>query len=122
MHCFNHDAAPAVGICKHCNKALCRSCLTDTGNGLACTATCLQTVHDINKLIERSRNTAALSSRNVFLSPLILASSGGVFLLLGLFDKRVSSMLFAMGGCFLALAVFYFYRMRQFVAAAEAKS
>jgi hypothetical protein len=120
MECFNHDATPAVGICKHCNKALCHNCLTDTGDGLACTGTCVQSVLDLNMLIDRSRNTASLTNRNAYLTPIFLASIGGMFLLIGLMDKRASGFLFPMGGLLLIFAFFNFYRMRQWVTAAEA--
>jgi hypothetical protein len=26
MKCFNHSTVDAVGVCKHCNKGLCREC------------------------------------------------------------------------------------------------
>ncbi|UXA55051.1 hypothetical protein M0D45_10355 [Xanthomonas prunicola] len=36
MLCFNHENTQAIGLCKHCSKALCHSCANDLGFGLAC--------------------------------------------------------------------------------------
>lgn len=54
MECFNHASTNAVGICKHCSKALCRECAHDTGNGLACKETCIEKVMEVNKIIEHN--------------------------------------------------------------------
>ena len=36
MNCFNHPNVPAVGICKACQKGLCKECAVDLGHGIAC--------------------------------------------------------------------------------------
>jgi hypothetical protein len=36
MNCFNHPGVPAVGICKACQKGLCKECALDLGHGIAC--------------------------------------------------------------------------------------
>ena len=36
MNCFNHPDVPAVGICKACQKGLCKECAFDLGHGIAC--------------------------------------------------------------------------------------
>jgi hypothetical protein len=36
MNCFNHPDIPAVGICKYCQKGLCKDCAIDSGYGIAC--------------------------------------------------------------------------------------
>jgi len=59
MDCFNHIDRPAVGICKHCNKGLCPDCSTDTGAGIACTATRIEEVESVNRLIASNKKTMA---------------------------------------------------------------
>jgi hypothetical protein len=119
MQCFNHDSAPAVGICKHCNKAICHACLTDTGDGIACSRTCVENVQILNRLIARSRNTASLTNRNAFLTPVFFLSAGAVFTVFGLLDPRNFAFALAMGVLFFILSGLYFVRMRQWVNAAE---
>ena len=36
MNCFNHPDIPAVGICKYCQRGLCKTCAFDSGDGIAC--------------------------------------------------------------------------------------
>lgn len=36
MVCFNHPDKPAIGICKHCQRALCSDCATLIDDVLAC--------------------------------------------------------------------------------------
>ena len=36
MNCFNHPGVPGVGICKYCQKGLCKECAIDLGHGIAC--------------------------------------------------------------------------------------
>ena len=36
MNCFNHPGVPAVGMCKYCQKGLCKTCTFDSGDGIAC--------------------------------------------------------------------------------------
>ena len=36
MNCFNHPGVPAVGVCKSCQKGLCKECAVDLGHGIAC--------------------------------------------------------------------------------------
>jgi hypothetical protein len=36
MNCFNHPDIPAVGICKYCQRGLCKDCAIDSGCGIAC--------------------------------------------------------------------------------------
>jgi len=75
MKCFNHDAADAVAICKNCNKALCRACAVDVGNGIACLNSCEQEVRSVNELVQRnktsSQKTGHAYQRNAVVSLLI---------------------------------------------------
>ena len=58
MKCFNHEHADAVAICKNCNKALCRVCSSDVGNGVACAGSCEEEVLALNELIRRNRTAS----------------------------------------------------------------
>ena len=75
MKCFNHDPADAIAICKNCNKALCRACAVDVGNGMACLNSCEQEVIAVNELVQRnktaSQRTGYAYQRNAIVSLLL---------------------------------------------------
>ena len=75
MKCYNHDAADAIAICKNCNKALCRACAVDVGNGIACRNSCEQEVIAVNELIQRNKTSSQRTSyayqRNAVVSLLL---------------------------------------------------
>ncbi|HEX8185357.1 MAG TPA: hypothetical protein VF747_11410 [Blastocatellia bacterium] len=75
MKCYNHDAADAVAICKNCNKALCRVCAADVGNGIACRNSCEQEVISLNELVKRNKTVSQKTSyayqRNAVISLLL---------------------------------------------------
>jgi hypothetical protein len=60
MKCYNHQNVDAVGVCKNCRKGICHDCLTDVGNGIACTATCIREVTEINRTLKKRRNSGKL--------------------------------------------------------------
>ena len=75
MKCFNHDPADAIAICKNCNKALCRACAVDVGNGMACLNSCEQEVIAVNELVQRNKTafqrTSYAYQRNALVSLLL---------------------------------------------------
>jgi hypothetical protein len=52
MNCFNHTDQPAIGICKSCGKGLCRACITEVPNGIACKNHCEARVVMINQMVD----------------------------------------------------------------------
>ncbi len=84
MQCFVHDDQPAVGLCKSCQKGLCRKCAVDVGNGLACSGPCEEEVKNLNELKQREKavykKTGAAYKRNAF----IYAAVGLIFVIWGL--------------------------------------
>jgi hypothetical protein len=55
MKCFNHPDVEAVGICKSCNKGICKECLTEVENGIACKGKCEDEVKELNSLLKRNK-------------------------------------------------------------------
>ena len=53
MECFKHENTSAVGICKSCNKAVCRDCAIEIPNGLACSDECAHYISELNEMNER---------------------------------------------------------------------
>ena len=82
MKCYNHHDQDAVGTCKQCYKGLCPSCAVDVGGGIACQATCVEAVTQINSLIKAN---AAASAMNVkkgvsYIMPMFLVALGILFM------------------------------------------
>ncbi len=65
MRCFYHPAAEAVGICKHCSRALCSECAGTRAGSLACPNRCETFVDAVDALVSRnvrlSRGTSPIS-------------------------------------------------------------
>lgn len=115
MNCFNHTSKTAVGICKHCNKAICHECTTDTGDGLACTETCVETVRDLNVLINRNRKTVSAQRKNAYLSPIFFGVMGAIFLVFGLSGVQNAPFPIAMGIGLLIFAFLYAAKIRNWL-------
>src|SRR5687767_693572 len=83
MHCFIHNAVPAIGICKYCGKGLCPQCAADTGLGLACLGSCEERVETMGRMVAhnpRIMRTANAQNRSVALFGIIM---GVLFLGIG---------------------------------------
>jgi len=65
MKCFNHNERDALGTCKHCSKGLCKECLTDMVDGLACRNQCEDAVAYLNEMTQKVRTLHAESQAMV---------------------------------------------------------
>ena len=63
MECFNHESQAAVGICKSCFKAICRSCAIELKHGLACSEECATDVSEYNQMNEKGKKIYGIGSR-----------------------------------------------------------
>lgn len=61
MECFVHEGVAAVGVCKGCGKALCRSCATDLGFALVCGDTCASDVSHDREVAVRARRVFGIT-------------------------------------------------------------
>jgi hypothetical protein len=104
MECFYHPATPAVGLCKHCQKGLCRACAVDIdGDGLACRNRHEQDVTLLNSYIRRAPQTGSRSG-------LLLVAGGVVFESVGLLqaittDLGLGIFLLASGFVFILMGI-----------------
>jgi len=112
MRCFNHAEIRAVGLCKHCNKALCHECANDLGYGLACRGIHEQEVTAVNGMVERATQVQAVSRSNKYLSPLFFLVIGSFFIGYELYSGNRGGgfgiwlgALFVVYGLYLALVV-----------------
>jgi hypothetical protein len=105
MKCFNHSETDAVGICKNCQKGVCKECLSEVHNGIACKETCVDEVKLLNKIVEKSSdamlNVAGAHKRNAIIFVII----GSVFIYTGWSMNRDNYLFYTLGGIMLFSAL-----------------
>lgn len=105
MKCYNHPGTDAVGTCKNCSKGICAACLTDTGNGIACTATCVEEVNSINQMINKNKTAYGKAASTYNRNAIIYLAFAAVFLFIGFTDERMQSFMLPVGGIFVIGAI-----------------
>jgi hypothetical protein len=100
MKCFDHQDRDAVGICKSCNKGLCRQCAADLGNGLACLNRCEDRARVLISFIGSSMKVGIC--QNFFSLGLFESAIGGAMLAWGLLMQPPSLFIEILGGIFWA--------------------
>jgi hypothetical protein len=106
MKCYNHLSIDAVGICKNCNKGLCKDCLTEVENGIACKETCVEEVNLINSLINRNKQSYKTVSSAHYKNAYIYCGFGLVFIMFGLTTHGLTAFTMAVGIIFFIGAIF----------------
>ncbi|MBN1817275.1 MAG: hypothetical protein JW828_07920 [Sedimentisphaerales bacterium] len=110
MNCFNHSNIPAVGICKSCGKGLCKDCLVEVPDGLACKQSCEERVRYINFLIDSNKQVLTATRFHAKSATIFLFVFGGFVFLLGLIPylivgEKGTLFLAALGFVFLVLGL-----------------
>src|SRR5262245_19526894 len=90
MKCFYHSDQDAVGICKSCNRGLCRECCAELNPGLACRGKCETDVASLNALVERGKNAYAVAGSACRRNAIVLLIIGIGFLSLGIIPVLVA--------------------------------
>lgn len=114
MKCFNHREIDAIGICKNCNKGLCRDCITEIENGIACTTTCVDELKQINSLINRNKQSYNIASSAHLRNAYMFGAMGLAFIVFGLITDGLTGFLSVMGLLFLIGAIFSFVSARKY--------
>jgi hypothetical protein len=114
MKCYNHPDIDAVGICKSCNKGLCRDCLTELENGIACTATCIEEVKQVNSLIQRNKQSYSTASGAYMKNAYIYIGIGMVFIVFGFQTEGLKGFLITIGVFFMLGAAFSMNSARKY--------
>lgn len=111
MKCYNHPETDAVGTCKSCSKGLCHNCLTDTGNGIACTATCVEEVKTLNKLTESNKSRHKSLAKYLLNMALLVSAIGAFILFISLYIEDESGVNFSIliGWAFVLAGAVNFY-------------
>jgi len=90
MKCYVHADHDAVGVCKSCQKGLCRECAVDLGKGLACRGSCEDEAQRLIQFIESNMRLAPVGGKvwhghgsNLLLSAIACIVLGAVFAIWG---------------------------------------
>ena len=84
MNCFNHPDRPAVGMCKSCCKMLCRDCVSERENGLACReGQCADRVNLINRILSNQTKVLAAARSQNRAQVLVAVAIGAIFITFG---------------------------------------
>lgn len=115
MKCYVHEEISAVGICKHCNKGICPSCLSDTGDGIACIGHCTEEVILINKLINHNKKVVKGTRGSWTSSGLLFLIMGTIFIVSGfLYLKRFDPFMTGMGVLFLTYGLYVVLKAKSY--------
>lgn len=60
MECFRHEHIVAVGLCKTCARAVCRSCARGSGYSLTCSPECNKDAADMHTMNNRAKKIYGL--------------------------------------------------------------
>ena len=114
MNCFYHSDRSAVGLCKHCSKALCTDCASDLEHGLACANKHEDEVNNLHMLISKNTKVYAAAPKSSLIAPSFYLFMGLVFAVFGFISKRgMTDLLFIMGVGFVFFAIVTFIQNRK---------
>jgi hypothetical protein len=119
MKCFVHEDEDAVGVCKHCSKAVCKKCaVPNDHNFLVCSEICKQEALLSQEMMERAKMAYGLKPGRLPASIIFLVAGGVLFLVYGCFLTISSDMTYAvftllMGLVFLITGGVYYYNQRK---------
>lgn len=84
MKCFVHENEDAVGICKHCSKAVCKKCaIPNELNFLVCSEICNQEATLYQAMMEKSKMAYGLKPGRLPTTIIVYLLIGVVFFLFG---------------------------------------
>ncbi len=113
MNCFYHQNCTAIGLCKCCNKGLCKECAVDLEHGLACKGRHEERVESINSIIEKNAAMYKAAPRNSMITPIFYLFMGIVFAGFGYVSKSgVSGLPFVIGIGFIVFSLIVFVRTK----------
>jgi cobalamin synthase len=116
MKCFNHTSTDAIGVCKHCNKGLCRECAVEAAGSLSCRGACEEQVALVNRLARQAGASYGKTSRAYLRSTVVYFVLGVVFAVFA-FRTEISllrTMLIIMALVLFIGGVFYLWSSREF--------
>lgn len=108
MRCYYHPEQEAVGICKSCNKGICRECAIDIGNGIACKDTCEDEVKAINEITALSKKAFQKTGTAYSRGALVFLFLGISFVAFGIIEPQLRLFMIIVGAIMLLGAALYY--------------
>ena len=106
MKCFYHRDTDAVGLCRHCARALCAACAAERETGLACINRCEGEVDRVAALIKRNVRVSN-ESFSVALRSAVFVAGSIVLAYLGYtsYEREFRILFFVLTALMLVLAI-----------------
>lgn len=117
MKCFNHDVE-AIGLCKHCQRALCKDCCVDLGHGLACKGAHEEDVEIIESLIQNNKKAYESHPKATLFGPIFNLFMGAAFLFFG-YQNGFDNFLTILGAGFVIYGVAIILYNKRFFASVK---
>jgi hypothetical protein len=87
MECFYHNNVQACGICKSCQRGICKQCASEVKNGIACKGKCEEQAIELDNLVSSS---AKMQKSSELIVQSVSLGSGEIFnLVLGAIFRNV---------------------------------
>lgn len=116
MECFYHQGSQACGICKSCQRGICKQCASEVSNGIACKEKCEDQAIELDNLVSNSIkmqkssellvNTASAGMGAGELFTLVL---GAIFTAYGVYESTM--FLTVLGVAFLLFGAFGIFKI-----------
>ncbi len=120
MKCYVHENEEAVGVCKHCSKAVCRKCAVPNDlNILVCSESCKQEVLLYQEMMEKSKMAYGLKPGRLPATIIFLGIVGVFFFVQGCItivfnsDWIFGGLFGMLGLIFLLTGGIYYYNQRK---------
>ena len=88
MHCYYHPEAPAVGLCKYCQRGLCRECAAPAGDSLACKGLHEEQVRAMETLLQRNILQSRRAGSDYLRNTIFYGVVGTLFTAFGAFQLQ----------------------------------
>jgi hypothetical protein len=88
MRCFNHLDIEAVGVCKHCSRGICKECVKDSGQGIACSLPCLSEIRSAYAVTTRNRKLRWMNTKSRNRMPIWFLVIGGISIAVGIWTRE----------------------------------
>ena len=114
MECFYHNNVQACGICKSCQRGICKQCASEVKNGIACKGKCEEQAIELNNLVSSS---AKMQKSSELIVQSVSLGSGEIFnLVLGVIFSgygiyKEIPFLIVMGVAFLLFGCFGIFKI-----------
>lgn len=116
MECFTHIGTQAVGVCKSCGKAVCRTCAVDLGMAIACCEACTKEAADLHEMNQRGKKICGIGVAKKTPSEvivwLVFAALFGGFGILSYQNNEPDWFLLFFGGASLFIALLTYRRAK----------